>query len=93
MGGDKTSLVASKLKDILLQIEVYINQGNWDQALHLYEELDKNWDKLISEVPKDKLEELYKIISFMATLLKDKYIELKEREKYLQARRAYEKLS
>lgn len=93
MVGDKTSLVASKLKDILLQIEVYINQGNWDQALYLYEELDKNWDKLISEVPKAELEKLYKIISFLATILQEKYTELKKEEKYLQARRAYEKLS
>lgn len=85
--------MASKLKDILLQIEVHINQGNWDQALYLYEELDKNWDKLISEVPKAELEELYKIISFITTILQEKYTELKKEERYLQARRAYEKLT
>lgn len=85
--------MASKLKDILLRIEVYITQENWDQALCLYEELDKNWDKLLSEVPEAELEELYKIISFIATILQEKYTELKKEERYLQARRAYKKLS
>lgn len=83
--------MASELKTKLLQIELHITQRAWEQALLLYDEIDKKWNSLTSELSKEEVEEIQRITSYISHLLKEKYEELKNEEKCLKTRKAYEK--
>ena len=81
----------SELKKRLLEIEVALSNEEWDNALALYERLNKEWPEISKNLTLDYAEEALKIVEFLGKLLKEKIDSFKKKQDYLKMRKSYSK--
>ncbi len=81
----------SKLKKRLLEIEVALCNEEWDNALELYERLNKEWPEISKELTLDEAKEVLKIVDFLGKLLREKVDSFKKKQDYLKMRKSYSK--
>ncbi len=83
--------MSEKLKELLLEIELSLKNEDWDRALFLYEEIEKNWDLYVQFLDMEKAKVALELLYFIDALLKEKLKSLKEEKDYLSARKNYSK--
>lgn len=79
------------LKDLLLEIELSLKKEDWERALFLYEEIEKNWENHLKSLDKEKAQTALNLVIFIDSLLKEKIKVLKEEMVYLSTRKSYSK--
>ncbi len=83
--------MVEELKGKLLEIELSLKKEDWEKALHLYEEIEKNWEKYSKGLDLDEARTCLDLVIFIDSLLKEKVNSLKEEKGYLSVRKSYSK--
>jgi len=83
--------LSEELRNLLLEIELSLKKEDWDRALSLYQEIEKNWEIYFKSLDTEKAKVALELINFIDSLLKEKIKSLKEEKKYLSARKNYSK--
>ncbi len=77
------------LKEELIKIELALKQNKLDQALELYENINKNWEKYENNLKIEEINNLIRLLDYIEELLKNKYKKSLENQKFLNLRKAY----
>ena len=77
------------LKEKLIKIELALKQNKLDQALELYENINKNWKKYENNLKIEEINNLIRLLDYIEELLKNKYKKSLENQKFLNLRKAY----
>ncbi|WP_038055110.1 hypothetical protein [Thermodesulfobacterium hydrogeniphilum] len=77
------------LKKELIKIELALKQNKLDQALELYENINKNWEKYENNLKIEEINNLIRLLDYIEKLLKNKYKKSLENQKFLNLRKAY----
>lgn len=79
------------LKAQLLEVELALKQEDWARALELYENINKNWEKISKDIDYKEVEESLRLVNFIEKMLTEKIKILKVEDQYLKTRRSYTK--
>ncbi|PMP65095.1 MAG: hypothetical protein C0190_07110 [Thermodesulfobacterium geofontis] len=79
------------LKEALIKIELAIKKNEFDLALMLYEEINKNWEEYEKEITPDSAKNFLKLSEYIEKLLLEKRKNFFDRKNLLQLRKAYSK--
>ncbi len=82
-----------RLKELLLEIELFIKKEEWERALSLYENINKEWKELSSGLSQEEAEESLRLVNFIEDLLKKKAGSLQVEDRYLKTRQSYTKFT
>lgn len=81
--------MSEELKNLLLEIELSLKKEDWDRALSLYEEIEKNWEIYSKNLDRERAKVALDLVNFIDSLIKRKIESLKEEKSYISARKNY----
>ncbi len=80
------------LKELLLNLQLLIKEEKFEEALKIYQEIEKNWHIFEKhKISTQELQELLNIVSFLDKILFTKKQNCLERQKCLNVQKVYSK--
>ncbi|RLG12908.1 hypothetical protein DRN73_01125 [Candidatus Pacearchaeota archaeon] len=80
------------LKDLLLKIELFLKVNKIDEALILYQKLNKNWNFYKNSITTEKEKNLLlRLVNYIDSILREKKTYFLECSKFLELRKKYSK--
>ena len=84
--------VSDDIEEILLKIQSLLLEKRYEEAIHLYKLLEKNWEFYSKSITsQEKLDRLLKILYYIDFVLKEEKEKFLEKRKYLKIRETYSK--